>query len=316
LGQVALRGQWTVIYGAPNSGKTVIAIVELVSSIEKGVINPEHCYYINADDDRRGLITKLKLAEEHEFEMLTPGYEGFDPRGFRQHLRTIVENGHAPQSIIVLDTLNKFVNLMDKNDASHFGDIARQFIAKGGTLICLAHTNKKKSDDNKSIYGGVSDVVNDADCAYIIDVVDDSKDVRTVEFENIKNRGDVAKSAVYQYSTVFGQGYRALLDSVVQLDETKAVTVRDSMLKASSGEDLVISAITHCITEGITGKKKITTAAASRAETSQRRIEKILDLYTGKTWGEHYWYCEVLERGEKKYQLLSPPDDPEDITEI
>ncbi|MDD5176314.1 MAG: hypothetical protein PHQ05_07845 [Sterolibacterium sp.] len=33
-------------------------------------------------------------------------------------------------------------------------------------MIALAHTNKNLGCDGKLIYGGVSDIVNDVDCAY------------------------------------------------------------------------------------------------------------------------------------------------------
>lgn len=74
---IALRGQMTVLYAKPNTGKTLISLWLLIQSINEGSIDAKHIFYVNADDDYRGLITKTKLAEQYGFEMLSPSYKGF-----------------------------------------------------------------------------------------------------------------------------------------------------------------------------------------------------------------------------------------------
>ena len=66
----------------------------------------------------------------------------------------LAETGQAKGVIIILDTLKKFTDLMQKKEATQFGIISRGFVAAGGTLICLAHTNKHKSQTvNQFIVG-------------------------------------------------------------------------------------------------------------------------------------------------------------------
>jgi len=74
LGRMAILGQSTVLYAPPNAGKTLISLWLLIHAIQQGDINGADVFFVNADDNHRGLTHKLKLAEEHGFHMLAPGY--------------------------------------------------------------------------------------------------------------------------------------------------------------------------------------------------------------------------------------------------
>ena len=72
---------------------------------------------------------------------------------------SMADNANALGAVLILDTLKKFTDLMDKRTASQFGVAARGFISAGGTLIALAHTNKHVGTDGKAIYSGTSDIL-------------------------------------------------------------------------------------------------------------------------------------------------------------
>jgi hypothetical protein len=79
----------------------------------------------------------------------------------------------------------------------------------------LAHVNKHRDADQKLQYSGTSDVVDDCDCAYMLDEIAVTTDgMKTVKFENIKSRGDVASTATYRYDAADGTIYKARLESV------------------------------------------------------------------------------------------------------
>ena len=105
----------------------------------------------------------------------------------------MIADGSARGSFVILDTLKKFVSLMDKKQSSGFADIARRFVLKGGTLLGLAHTNKRDGPDGRPIYAGTSDILDDFDCGYMISEVSQPSGsaVRVVQFENLKRRGNV-----------------------------------------------------------------------------------------------------------------------------
>ena len=64
LNNIRIMGQWTTIYGAPNSGKTLITNWLLRESILTEAIDGEMVFYINADDNYSKLVEKIELAED------------------------------------------------------------------------------------------------------------------------------------------------------------------------------------------------------------------------------------------------------------
>ena len=165
LGRIALRGQATVLYAAPGTGKTFLTIHLLCDAIERGVLEPEKLFYLNMDDNSNGLITKVRIAELHGFHMLAPGHKNFEAKLFASKLKEMTDGDTAKGVVVILDTLKKFTNLMDKGSSSEFGSLVRNFVMKGGSVIALAHTNKNPGADGKPIHAGTSDIVEDFDCA-------------------------------------------------------------------------------------------------------------------------------------------------------
>jgi len=129
---------------------------------------------------------------------------------------------------------------MKKDQTSIFGDVVRRFTSHGGTVIMLAHTNKHRGPDGKLIYSGTSDLMDDADGSYSLDIVneDPSTHIRTVVFESLKARGDVALEATYRYNYDNGISYLARLESIeeVTAEDRKADLgqVGDKVTAASS----------------------------------------------------------------------------------
>ena len=172
LKDIAILGQWTTIYAAltPVNPTFIVVTKEALEDIR---IDGHYVFYVNADDNFKGIVEKTELAEKWGFHMLAPNHNGFNSIQITSLMSDLAETGHAKGVVIILDTLKKFTDLMQKQEATQFGIISRGFVSAGGTLICLAHTNKHKSADGKPIYGGTSDIKDDSDCVFIIDKTDD-----------------------------------------------------------------------------------------------------------------------------------------------
>ena len=228
LQDIAILGQWTAIFGAPNSGKTLLTLFLLRETLQKAQLDPDRIFYINADDHFKGLTEKVGLAEEWGFHMLAPNQAGFKNSEIIQLMVELGETGEARGIVIFLDTAKKFFDIMSKREAADFGKVSRNFVSSGGSIFALSHVNKHKNSEGKSIYSGVSDLVDDADCAFIADVVAEQNlnGERVVEFTNHKCRGDVARKATFSYSRQQGQTYLELIDSVRRLDDEKAEEVK------------------------------------------------------------------------------------------
>lgn len=305
---IALLGQCTIIYAKPNTGKTLLTLYLLIQAIIAGTINAADIFYINADDTYKGLIEKLELAEQYGFNMLSPGHNGFEAKKLSDYLAQLVVNDDARGKVIFLDTAKKFTDLMDKKTSSRFMESAREFVSHGGTLVLLAHTNKNRNSDGKVVFGGTSDLVDDADCAYTLDEVNVAGDVKTVLFENIKSRGDCAKEVGFLYSITAGQSYIERLESVKPLDEKQAAIAkltRDAV-EHQEEDKAVIDAIIEALTPHDLLKTDLVDMAHKSSGISKARINRVLTEYAGNDFKQgDRWYLVPGDKNAKVYSLLT-----------
>jgi hypothetical protein len=306
LGRLALAGQLTVFYAAPNTGKTLITLSLLLESIHERRVDGSSVYYLNMDDSSRGLVDKIRIGEEYGFHLLAEGHLDFSASRFHSYIMELIKRGHAQNIIIILDTLKKFVDLMDKTRSSGLTKLLRSFALKGGTVIALAHTNKHPGNNGKLVYGGVSDILNDFDCAYIITPIapQDGTTGKVVEFENIKRRGDVVQTVAYSYSAERDITYNDLLLSVQPVSEDKLGAIKQSAQLRSDAE--VIEIIEAFIRNGIKTKMMLVIATTKRAGISRRRATQILEHYTGDDPLLHRWQFSMRSHGAKEYSLIGP----------
>ena len=309
LNGIALRGQMTVLYAKPNTGKTLITLWLLIQSIKEKSLDAKHIFYVNADDDFRGLITKTKLAEQYGFEMLSPSYKGFTAAHMQAYMKGLIESETASETVIILDTLKKFVSLMDKKEGSTFMARAGEFIASGGTIIALAHTNKNRDAEGKVVFSGTSDISDDASCCYTIDEVSKDTTMKKILFENFKCRGGNATTLAFNYSIKEGATYIERLESISTEDAYSSSLAKELMtLNIQKGkDDLSIIAINECLAEGINLKTELINSASKRSGISKPKINTILDRYKGiGVNSSDLWMEKVGDKNAKAFYLLMP----------
>ena len=310
MDRIAILGQWTAIYAAPGTGKTLLTLWMLTDQLSNGLIQGNQVFYVNADDNYKGMTEKLEIAEEFGLQVLVPNFSGFGVDQMLPFMKSLAKSGQAHGIIFVLDTLKKFTNLMDKQTSSEFGNTAREFISAGGSLIVLAHTNKHKDVEGKGIYSGTSDIVDDADCVFIIDKLGESDEFAgkktTVEFSNIKSRGDVASMLGFTYSTG-GQSYSDLLESVIRIDEktlkgSKQQIDAEKQLASDTG---IIEAACLAIKAGINTKDALIKEIKRTTSESAASTRRIVEARTGNDYGQgHRWAVEAGEHNAKIFSVL------------
>lgn len=77
--------------------------------------------------------------------------------------------------VIILDTLKKFVPVLDKGEGKAFFNLLRKITAKGATICLLSHTNKYLTKDGDLIYEGTGDQRTDIDNMIYIHSSEDTK---------------------------------------------------------------------------------------------------------------------------------------------
>lgn len=308
LGKIAIYGQYTVFYASPNVGKTLLVLRMLIDAIKAGEIEGADVFYINADDNHKGLTVKVELAERHGFHMLSPSYNDFKSAKFFQYILSTIDNGTAKGKIIILDTLKKFTDVMRKDTSSEFGKIMRAFVQHGGSIICLGHTNKHKDPSGKSVYGGTSDITDDADCYYILEEIQVNDKSKTVRFENRKSRGDVDNTATFTYTNQKVTSYEELLDSVKSISESEAEAIaqfHEVNIRLTENKE-VIEAVTSEINNGNTLKTSLISSVAKNVCMSSSKVKKVLDQHTGTNYTKgHRWKCSVGEKNANTYSLIT-----------
>jgi hypothetical protein len=309
---LAIAGQWTTFYASPNTGKTLITIAGLREQIDGGAISGADVFYVNADDSYNAAVTKTEIAEQFGMEMLIPNHNGFKAQSMLPLIKQLIKQQKARNKLIVLDTLKKFTDLMDKKTASEFGNLAREFISSGGTLICLAHTNKHKDADGKGIYAGTSDIVDDSDCVYVIDKIGVAEltGKHVVEFNNKKARGDVASVASYEYTRTPGQSYLQLLDSVTRIDSQAVEVVKRKAAqdKQLETDEELIDAIRECIGAGPLPKNEMISTINKDSGFTHKQIRRVLRRYTGHSYVDGArWKEEKGDKNKSIFTLLHPP---------
>lgn len=305
LDTILLSGQANAWYAPPNTGKSLIFLALLVQAIEQGRIEGDNVIYVNVDDTSRGLAEKVGLLEQFNVHTLGEGENKFTAGALIPALKKLVESGEAHGLFLVLDTLKKFVSIMDKKESASFATLCRQFVLKGGTLLVLGHTNKRPGNDGKLLYSGTSDIIDDFDCAYVISTRPEqpSETDKVVEFENLKRRGDVDARAVFSYTVREKISYEERLASVCKLDASGFLPV--DQLIDTEREKAVIDAITTRISQGDVQKMQLARDVAASTGLGRHKVVRIIDQYTGSDRGLHRWTFVRGNRSTKNYRLLT-----------
>ena len=310
LPEIAISGEMTIINASPNAGKTLLTCW-LLSQRGKQARESIKVYFINADDTFDGGRLKGDFMRRHEVETLIPGQRGFSTDVFKVMLERSIATKSAGGVVFVLDTLKKFVDMMDKTAARAMNDLLRRFVQAGGTIIALAHVNKNKGGDGSSVAEGVGDFQNDFDAAYTIEMVGESESsTRTIVFNQTKSRGPNSKKATFSYSSAEKATWEQRFQSVVSLDGEEGVR-RIAMIEAEARhaqDKPVIDYICQRLESRELSRREISQEDLTNGFSRSTR-EQVLDRYSDAIQDDHPIYWQVIrgETGGSKYRLATIP---------
>jgi hypothetical protein len=311
-GRMAVAGQINVFYAGPNTGKTLLTLKLISEAIAAGTV-ADHVYHINLDDTYDGLIQKAELGKRHGFHVI-PGSNFPNPgESFAEMVDLLIAEDLAHQAVFILDTTKKFTDVMDKKASTKFMAMCRKLTEARGTIIALAHVNKNKNHENKSIPGGTSDVLDDCDCGYIIDLLSEEKVSggikRTVEFRHLKGRGPSVKSAVYSYVSQEDGDYERMFYSVKLLDGNEADFAREQKaLEVERFRDApLITEIVKILTSSYGSiQKDIVTQLVANEAFSHRAVRACLQRWSCPPEEGGLWAVSKGENNSNIYTLIPP----------
>lgn len=221
--RLVLKGQSNILFSPPNAGKTLLILSQLKQAYTTGFLNGLSIFYVNADDSQNGVIEKTEVLSAIGVHTLVPGYKGFKTDSLAHILDGLTADDDAKNVVLIVDTLKKFADTMDKKSMRNFGIKVSEFILKGGTFIGLGHTNKNRDMNNNLIYSGTSDLIEDVDCIYMMDIEEEKKSLngiqtRYIKLINQKLRGNNALELTFSYEKSEKMSYSEMVDSVCRID--------------------------------------------------------------------------------------------------
>lgn len=219
---IAVRGQATVIYAAPNSGKTLLTLRLLHDQSEAGGLKDLNIYYCNFDDDFIGANEKAEYVKHLDNIKMLDNQKA-SPEIILAVMTQAIEDGSAGGMCLVLDTIIRFVSDCDRNTQREFNKQVQLFLGAQGTIIALGHTNKHKDASGLSVYGGTADIRNCFSQSAILEL-ETEKDAedRRVRFKNDKLRGMAKESTCYKYCHGDNKSWTQRVNTIERVEENEA----------------------------------------------------------------------------------------------
>jgi len=302
---IASRGQATVIYASPNSGKTLITLKLLRDQATAGELKDLTVVYCNMDDDFNGANFKAEYVKGLENIIMVDG-QVTDPESVMDMMRESVEDGTAASLCFVLDTIIRFVSDSDKKTQRAFNALVQAFIAAQGTIIALGHMNKHKDGFGKSVHGGTSDIPNSFSQTARLELETAKDDTdRRVRFSNDKLRGICKTSTCYGYKHADERNWLERVATVERIDEQTASELRQASeaAKQREADQHIINSI---LSELATGAKAHTVLEKNNdLEGTRTQRGRVLRTYSEENAnpGFRFWETSKGQKGGNNYYL-------------
>ena len=263
-----VKGHMIVICAQPNGGKTTI-FIECAKDLSADGFD---VLYVNADAGAGDMKRYHDHAKAHGYSLIAPDLmTGKSPEDVVAALK-VMSNSEANlnNTVIILDTLKKFVDVISKSQAKQLYKVFRSLTAKGVTIIVLAHTNKYNDLEGKPIYEGTGDIRSDFDELIYLIPVKNADGSLTVSTNIDKNRAE------------------GLTEMTFTIGADRSVTVRDEFI-----DTIVINKVKHSLQkdqqllEFIESQVKFISKSQSELQTlglkqgfSKREVRRVLIDYS------------------------------------
>lgn len=265
--RLIVQGHLIIIVAEANGGKTTIMTFISAELVKDGY----QVIYINADASMSNLKEYAIQGQRDGYVVISPDLSNITTDEVISLLKEMSKsNEDYSKTVIVLDTLKKFADLMQKSKAKEFNNILRALTTKGLTVICLAHTNKYKDADGRPVFEGTGDLRNDCDELIYLNPVTNPDGTKTVTTDYDKVRADIENVS-----------FKILPDRSVVVLPTTVDTVALAKEQKTLIEDAeLIEFISFHVQEYSKSKPELIKLAKDAGiETNRRVVERVVEQY-------------------------------------
>jgi hypothetical protein len=256
---VLVRGHLLAYIAIANGGKTTLFryFCELLSGKNLKV------FYINVDGNTGDLKRHYQHADKFGYKVISPdSRDGKNTGDALVKLRALADSNYdLSDHVYIIDTLKKFVDMLNKSKLKETLQMFRKLSVKGATIVLLCHANKYPDKDGNLVYEGTADLRNDVDELIYLN---SSKD-ETNNTQDITTKPDKVRASFEPVS------YRILLG------EDRKVCLLDAPLKSISQADKELSSlIIEAISSGDDSQSAITNYVRDRSSLGINKIRTFL----------------------------------------
>ena len=256
-----VQGHITLFAAPANGGKSTLFIYlcEQLAAKRLDVL------YINADSSPGDLKAHHSHATCHGYLIISPDSKVGQCIGSVLSLFDRIINSTATcNTVFILDTVKKFVDMLDKKQLKTFFATLRAMTIKGATICLLGHTNKYLDKDGNSIFEGMGDVRTDIDDLIYLD----SSINPDTGYLEMTTRPDKVRATFYPRSFIIELPSRAVKES------TSIISIH------SDEEAKLLQFVLDAIQEGCTSQQDIVTAVKSRTTMGINAVRDALTKFT------------------------------------
>ena len=292
--QLIPEGHMVVICSKANGGKTTL-MVHIAGEMSR---NGYRVIYINADASASDIKYYKHHAMEYGYALINPDLKGKGAEDVVSELQKISTfDVDSSKTVIILDTLKKFGDLMHKSKIKVFNNLLRTLTTKGITVICLAHTNKNETNDGKPIFEGTGDIRNDFDdLIYLIPVINPDG-TTTVSTAKDKVRADIRDESF----VITADRDIEFLDRHV---DTLAIIERQRNF--DNDEPIIKFILEHISPISKTATELRTISLKSPTVYSRNRLEAVLKRYCAGSSPNPKWTASPASTIGFKYGVIDP----------
>lgn len=288
------HAQMTVLCAAAGAGKSTLMVYVASEMAKDGY----RVIYINADAGASDIKDYYYHASEHGYTLINPDLTNGTADKVIQELHNIARSeGDLSKTVIVLDTLKKFGDLMNKAKSKQFNSLLRTLTTKGITVICLAHTNKYNDSDGKPIFEGTADLRNDFDALiYLIPVTNPDGSI-TVSTKIDKSRANIHEMSF----TINAHREVTVLPNYIN---TLAISEYQKNLADDQAAIKFILEQINPISKTATELRAV--ASLKEIKYSRNRIATVLNRYCAGNSPDPQWTASPASTSGFKYGVIDP----------